>query len=120
MEVERQEPTGLEPARLAVRSYYDAQKLRIEMSNRRNAQVREGVLSDEWDDRLAAHDLGMQAIERGLIKDIHDACKHVDIYDWRAGSKASAPPWPASSSRRCKTRRGSTRCRNSGLTVAST
>lgn len=51
--------------RLAVRSLYDAQKLRIEMGNRIAAQVRDGILSEEWNERLSRHLDTLRSAEHG-------------------------------------------------------
>ena len=59
-----------EVMRLTVRSLYDIQKLRIEMGNRLSAQKRLGVLTEDWEKRLAVHQEVLEKREMEMGKDI--------------------------------------------------
>ena len=56
--------------KLTVRSLYDIQKLRIEMGNRLSAQVRDGVLTKDWEDRARSHHKRLEEAENEIEKDL--------------------------------------------------
>lgn len=68
--------------RKAVQSYYDAQKLRIQMSNRIDAQARAGTMTREWEEQAEDTLKDMVKIEKKLQKDVGTMLTHVDIYPW--------------------------------------
>jgi len=80
-----------ETIRNAVRSLYDAQKLRIEMSNRLSAQERDDVLSEKFRERLEKRLAGMIAVEHGLLLDLGMMIRDVDIYPWLKEVKGCGP-----------------------------
>lgn len=66
--------------RLTVRSLYDVQKLRIEMSNRLSAQQRIGVLTEEWNLRCQAHQRRLEVAELEMEKDLKALLKLEPIW----------------------------------------
>ncbi|HEY3175664.1 MAG TPA: transposase [Candidatus Polarisedimenticolia bacterium] len=81
----------LEPLRLAVRSFYDAQKLRIEMGNRIAAQVRADTISPEWEGPLLRHSVALSDIESEIFDDISGLLEEVDIAPWLLSIRGIGP-----------------------------
>lgn len=77
--------------RLLTRSFYDNQKLRIETSNRIAAQMKQEVLSEEWQQHLQAHLKRLEESEAAALADIKYLGASVDIWDWLIGIKGIGP-----------------------------
>jgi hypothetical protein len=82
---------NLEFVKSAVRSLYDAQKLRIEVSNRISKQEKVKVLSEEWEVKARRHVLALRNVEKELLKDVRTVLRETDIWPWLDGVKGVGP-----------------------------
>jgi len=77
--------------KIAVRSLYDAQKLRIETGNRIAAHVRDGVLDEVWAKRLEVDFKILEKFEMALEKEVDIALDSCDISPWLRAVRGVGP-----------------------------
>lgn len=79
------------PIRLAVRSLYDAQELRINMKNRLARHAAAGVLAPGWAEKLGRHALMMEVVELSILADLKGELLAQDIAPWLLAHRGIGP-----------------------------